>query len=141
MWYMPGHRLYKRAPAGCGAVCGVVGSGDVPPTWRARNASSRPDDVDRLELLDRLAKRMPELELEQRSLEWIEMPDGGQGLAVDGGGFAGDGTGYTFANAGEDVHALGSLAPLVPAIGCVVIEPDGSRYLARAVPDPLAQPD
>ena len=24
-------------------------------------------------------------------------------------------------------------------IGCIVIRPDGSRYLARAVPDPLAK--
>lgn len=34
----------------------------------------------------------------------------------------------------------GSLAPIVVGyIGCIVIRPDGSRYLARAVPDPLAQ--
>ncbi len=92
-----------------------------------------PDDVDRLELLDRLAERMPELDLEHRSLEWIEMPDGAQGLAVDGGGFAGDGTGYTFANAGEDVHAIGPTAPLIPGgIGCIVIRPDGTRFLAHA---------
>jgi hypothetical protein len=26
-------------------------------------------------------------------------------------------------------------------IGCIVIKPDGGRYVARAVPDPLAQPD
>jgi hypothetical protein len=31
------------------------------------------------------------------------------------------------------------LDPLVPGcIGCIVIRPDGSRVLARAVPDPLA---
>ena len=31
------------------------------------------------------------------------------------------------------------LAPLIEGhIGCVVIKPDGSRYLARAMPDPLA---
>jgi hypothetical protein len=40
---------------------------------------------------------------------------------------------------GEDVHAVGSLAPLADAIGCIVIRPDGSRELARLVPDPLAQ--
>ena len=30
------------------------------------------------------------------------MPDGAQGLAVDGGGFGGDGTGFTFANGPDD---------------------------------------
>jgi hypothetical protein len=47
--------------------------------------------------------------------------------------------GADFANHGEDVHVVGMLDPLVPGhIGCIVIRPDGSRYLARAVPDPLA---
>lgn len=50
------------------------------------------------------------------------------------------GNGMTFGNVGEAVHAIGSVAPLVPGcIGCVVIEPDGTRRLARVVPDPLAQ--
>jgi hypothetical protein len=45
-----------------------------------------------------------------------------------------------FVNHGDDVHAIGSLAPLAPgAIGCVVIRPDRSRVLARAVADPLAK--
>jgi hypothetical protein len=45
-----------------------------------------------------------------------------------------------FANAGDDVHAVGSLDPIVPGhIGCIVIRPDGSRQLARVMPDPLAQ--
>ena len=36
--------------------------------------------------------------------------------------------------------AIGLLDPLVPGhVGCIVIRPDGSRYLARAVRDPLAQ--
>jgi hypothetical protein len=36
--------------------------------------------------------------------------------------------------------AIGLLDPLVPGdVGCVVIEPDGIRRLARAVPDPLAE--
>jgi hypothetical protein len=44
-----------------------------------------------------------------------------------------------FANAGDDLHAVGSLAPLIDGdVGCVVIRPDGSRELALAVPDPLA---
>jgi hypothetical protein len=66
--------------------------------------------------------------------------DGAAGLAVDGGGFDG-GTGVCFANAGEDVHAIGSIDPLIPGtIGCVVIRPDGTRVLAGVQPDPLADP-
>jgi hypothetical protein len=56
---------------------------------------------------------------------------------VDGGGIDG-GTGTYFATAGEDVHAVGTLAPARPGyIGCIVLRPDGSRVLARVVPDPL----
>jgi hypothetical protein len=43
------------------------------------------------------------------------------------------------ANANEDVHAVGSLAPLVPAIGCIVLKPDGTRVLAGVKPDLLMQ--
>jgi hypothetical protein len=96
-------------------------------------------DIDRLELLDRIAERVPELELDRHSVEWTTLDDGSEALLVDGGGIDG-GTGAFFANYGEDVHVVGSLAPLIPgAIGCIVIKPDGSRSLARAVPDPLAQ--
>jgi hypothetical protein len=50
------------------------------------------------------------------------------------------GKGAFFANAGDDLHAVGSLAPIIEgAVGCIVIRPDGSRHLARAVPDPLAE--
>jgi hypothetical protein len=96
-------------------------------------------DADRLKLLDRLAARMPELDLEQHLIEWRTLPDNGaEGLLVDGGGIDG-GNGFTFANHGEDVHAVGPTSPIIPGcVGCVVIRPDGSRYLARAVPDPLA---
>jgi hypothetical protein len=98
-------------------------------------------DADRLELLDRIAGRMPELDLEQHEIEWTTLDDGSEALLVDGGGIDG-GSGAFFANHGEDVHAVGSLAPIIDgAIGCIVIRPDGSRYVARAVPDPLAQPD
>ena len=39
----------------------------------------------------------------------------------------------------NSVHAVGTLAPLVEGyVGCIVIRPDGSRVLARAVPNPLA---
>lgn len=95
-------------------------------------------DADRLKLLDRIEKRMPDLDLAKHSVEWITLPDGHEGLVVDGGGLDG-GEGAYFANAGDDVHAIGSLAPLVDGIGCIVIAPDGSRRVARVVPDPLAQ--
>ncbi len=95
-----------------------------------------PTDAERLELLDRIEKRIPELDLDQHDVEWIEMPDGAQGLAVNGGGFAGDGTGFTFANGPDDnVTAIGLLIP--GAFGCVVIQPDGSRYIARVEAGPL----
>jgi hypothetical protein len=91
-------------------------------------------DAERLELLDRIAKRVPELDLGKYPIEWDELPDGGQALFVGG-------QAEYFANAGEDLHAIGTLDPIVPGnIGCIVIRPDGSRYLAHAVPDPLAQP-
>jgi hypothetical protein len=94
-------------------------------------------DADRLALLDRLADRVPELDLAQHSVEGTELPDGAEALLVDGGGFDG-GSGTYFANAGEDVHAVGTLAPLVPGyVGCIVIRPDRTRVLARVVPDPL----
>jgi len=38
----------------------------------------------------------------------------------------------------EDVHVVGSLAPHAPAVGCIVIGPDGTRVLARVERDPLA---
>ena len=47
--------------------------------------------------------------------------------------------GIYFANAGEDVHAVGSMAQAFPAVGCIVIRPDRTRVLAQVVPDPLAQ--
>ena len=48
--------------------------------------------------------------------------------------------GHLLRQRGEDVHAVGSLAPLAPAIGCIVLRPDGSRILARVERDPFAQP-
>ena len=88
-------------------------------------------------LLDRLANRMPELNPADQSIEWTTLEDGHQALLVNGGGLDG-GNGTYFSNAGEDVHAVGSLAPLAPVIGCLVIQPDGGRRLAHVVPDPLA---
>jgi hypothetical protein len=62
--------------------------------------------------------------------------DGHEALLVNGGGIDG-GNGAYFANAGEELHAVGSLAPIVEGfIGCIVIKQDGSRYVAP-VPDPL----
>lgn len=98
-----------------------------------------PIDAERLELLDRFEKRLPEVDLDQHSIEWTEMPDtGSQALLVAGGGIDG-GNGFTITSHGEDLHVVGSMAPLFPgAIGCIVIGPDGSRRLAGAVADPLA---
>ncbi len=97
-----------------------------------------PADVDRLLLLDRLAERVPSLDLSDQEVEWQTLPDGGQALLVNGGGIDG-GEGVFFANARDDVHAVGSLAPLASgAIGCIVIAPDGSRCLAKVTTDPLA---
>lgn len=96
-------------------------------------------DADRLELLDRIAARIPDLDLDQQKVDWMTLDDGAEALLVNGGGLDG-GDGAYFANAGEDVHAVGSLAPIVDGcLGCIVIQPDGSRYVARAVPDPLAE--
>jgi hypothetical protein len=97
-------------------------------------------NADRLELLDRIADRVPELDVEEQSVEWTTLDDGHEALLVNGGGIDG-GDGAYFANHGDDVHAVGTLTPIVPGhVGCIVIRPDGSRVLARAVPDPLAQP-
>jgi hypothetical protein len=95
-------------------------------------------DQDRLELLDRIADRVPELDLDREQVEWIELPDGVEALSVNGGGIDG-GDGTHFVNYADDLHAIGSLDPVIPDhVGLVVIQPDGSRHLARAVPDPLA---
>lgn len=94
-------------------------------------------DTDRLELLDRIAERVPDLDLDAQRVEWTTLDDGHEALLINGGGVDG-GSGVYFANAGEDVHAVGTLAPLIDGcIGCVVIRPDGSRVLARVVADPL----
>ncbi len=98
-----------------------------------------PQDTDRLALLDRLADRVPELDLEQHEVEWLTLPDGAEALIVDGGGLDG-GSGIYFANAGEAVHAVGSLNPIVPGcVGCVVIEPDGTRRLAPRGARPVGE--
>ena len=94
-------------------------------------------DADRLLLLDRIAERVPELDLDQQSVEWTTLDDGHDALLVNGGGIDG-GDGAFFVNAGDDVHAVGSMEPIAPAIGCIVIRPDGSRQLARVEADPLA---
>ena len=97
-----------------------------------------PADTDRLTLLDRIAERIPWLDLDEQSIEWMTLDDGAEVLLVNGGGFDG-GDGAYLANCGEDLHAVGLLDALAPGhIGCIVITPDGSRRLARVVPDPLA---
>ena len=95
-------------------------------------------DRDRLTLLDRIAERVPELDLDQHEIEWTELSDGGQGLLVDGGGIDGD-NGYVYVNYGEDLHAYGPTAPLLPGgYGCVSIDPEGNRRLISLIADPLA---
>jgi hypothetical protein len=96
-------------------------------------------NADRLTLLDRIADRVPELDLDQNETEWTTLDDAHEALLVNGGGIDG-GDGAYFANAGNDVHVVGSLDPMIPGhVGCIVIAPDGSRRLAHAVPDPLAE--
>ena len=64
----------------------------------------------------------------------MTLDDGHEALVVNGGGFDG-GDGCFIVNAGEDVHAVGSLAPVVDGcIGCIVIRSDGTRHLARVCP-------
>jgi len=61
---------------------------------------------------------------------WVNPPPP-RALLVDGGEY--------FANAGDDLYAVGSLDPIVRGyVGCIVIRPDKTRVLARAVRDPLA---
>jgi hypothetical protein len=96
-------------------------------------------DADRLELLDRIADRVPELDLDQQVIEWMTLDDGHEALLINGGGIDG-GEGAFFANCGEDVHAIGSLGSFVPGhVGCIVIRPNKTRMLARIALDPLAQ--
>ena len=95
-------------------------------------------DADRLELLDRIADRIPDLDLDRQQIEWTTLDDGAEALLVNGGGIDG-GNGAYFANAGDDLHAVGSLAPIMGGcLGCIVIRPDASRYVAQVMPDPLA---
>jgi hypothetical protein len=135
--------LGRHTDGPTGWVCGYAGvmlTRALPPMPAPESSAvTNERDQDRLELLDRIADRIPELDLDRQSVEWTTLDDGHEALLVNGGGIDG-GTGAFFANHGEDVHVVGSLAPLVPGhVGCIVIRPDGSRYLARAVPDPLAQ--
>ena len=46
-------------------------------------------DQDRLDLLDRIADRVPELDPEEQSVEWITLDDGHEALLVNGGAFDG----------------------------------------------------
>jgi hypothetical protein len=70
-----------------------------------RTTTNEPD-ADRLELLDRIAARLPELNLDRRQIEWTTLDDGHEALLVNGGGIDG-GHGTHFANAGEDCTRSG----------------------------------
>jgi hypothetical protein len=69
-------------------------------------------DAERLDLLDRIANRVPGLDLNQHAIEWQVMPDGAEVLPVDGGSLDG-GEGYYFESKGDDLLAFGSLAPII----------------------------
>ena len=43
-------------------------------------------DADRLELLDRIAHRVRELDLDRKRIEWTTLDDGHEALLVNGGG-------------------------------------------------------
>ncbi len=96
-------------------------------------------DADRLLLLDRISERLPEIDLDEHEVAWHQLPDGASALLVDGGGLDG-GDGMYLANAGEDVHVVGPI-PAIKSIGAIVVRPDGTRMLARVMPDPLARDD
>ena len=53
-------------------------------------------DADRLELLDRIADRVPELDLDAQSVEWTMLDDGCEALLVNGGGIDGGGAPVRF---------------------------------------------
>lgn len=94
-------------------------------------------DAERLKLLDRLAERVPGFDLGEHDIEWMTASNGTEVLCVDGGGADG-GLGYQLSNAGQVVVFVGPLSPLINDFGSVVISPDGSWRIHRAVPDPLA---
>ena len=61
------------------------------------------------------------------------------GVPAARGGFGGE-SGFTIASYGDDLHVVGPTAPVIDGFyGCVVVKPDGFRYLAHLVPDPLAE--
>ena len=45
--------------------------------------------AERLELLDRIADRVPELDLARQSVDWMTLDDGHEALLVNGGGIDG----------------------------------------------------
>lgn len=97
-------------------------------------------DADRLLLLDRIADRVPGLDLDRHRIEWLTLEDGHEALLLDGGGMDG-GDGFFIANDGGDLNVIGPTAPLLPGgIGCIVVDADGGRRLARLIRDPLAPP-
>ncbi len=49
-------------------------------------ATTNKRDADRLELLDRIAERVPELDLDQQLVEWTTLDDGAEALIVNAAG-------------------------------------------------------
>src|ERR671911_2738610 len=82
-------------------------------------------DQDRLELLDRIAERVPGLDLDQHEIEWTTLPDGHEVLLVDGW------SGAYFANHGDDLHAYGTGGPDRPRPRRLLRDPPGREPLPR----------
>ncbi len=60
--------------------------------------------------------------------------DGHEALLVGGGGIDG-GDGAYFANAGDDVHAVGALAPIIDGyIGCIGLGRTAAAWLLARCP-------
>jgi hypothetical protein len=59
-------------------------------------------DADRLLLLDRIADRLPEINLDEHEVAWHQLPDGAPALLVDGGGMVDDPRSPILVSVGSD---------------------------------------
>ena len=107
------------------------------PKWRERDYRVGREAV---VLLQPRARPLCQLDLDRERVEWRTLPDGGEALFVNLDAATGDGDGAYFACHNDELHAVGSLAPLIEgAIGLIAIKPDHTRQLVHVQPDPLAQ--
>jgi transposase len=112
--------LTKHGPAYCAGPCSRrrCTRSDTPPT---PSATSEPSQLD----------------LARERVEWRTLLDSGEALFVNLDAATGDGDGAYFACHNDDLHAVGSLAPLIEgAIGLIAIKPDHTRQL-RPRPTPI----